>query len=209
MTASRIWNRNWNFALLLAMTAALLLCAAAPSARADDVVLKIAICNPLKVATQVQEFKDMVEKNKSDSQNLQTEFDARKEKIKAMQDELKLLVPDSPQYAEKNDALLHYQIETEVWAKEMDMDQARKAKTNTKALFDKIQAAIAQIAQDRGYTLVLSDHSADLPEDLNTIDANTLNTLLAERTILYTDPKLDITQDVVIAMDKAYAAASH
>lgn len=175
-------------------------------ARADDAPLKIAVCDPLKIATQVQEYKDIVEKAKADRTALETEFDERKEKIKSMQDELKLLLPDSDQYSEKNKALMQFQIDTEVWAKMMDMDQQRKQKTANKELFDKIEAAVADIAKDRGYTLVISSHTPEIP-DIEAIDVNTLNALLLQRTVLFNDPKLDITQDVVIALDKAYTAA--
>jgi Skp family chaperone for outer membrane proteins len=196
---------KWT-ALVLAFLTSIFLIPNRP-ARADDVPLKIAICNPLKVATQLQEYKDMVEKVKADSAALESDLDERKEKIKSMSDELKLLLPDSPQYSEKNNDLIQYQIETEVWAKMQQIDQTRKQKENTKALFDKIQAAIADIAHDRGYTLVLSDHGVDLPDDLDNITPENLNNLLVERTILFEDPRLDITQDVVIAMDKAYTAS--
>ncbi len=196
---------HWT-AMVVTLFAATLFVAQSP-ARADDAPLKIAICNPLKVATQLQEYKDMVEKVKSDQASLESQLDQRKEKIKSMEDELKLLLPDSPEYSEKNNALIQYQIETEVWTKMQQIDQTRKQKTNTKALFDKIEAAVAQIAKDRGITLVISDHGADIPDNLDQITPDQLNSLLIERTILFEDSKLDITQDVVIALDKAYTAS--
>jgi Skp family chaperone for outer membrane proteins len=194
--------------LVVTLLAATLAIAQAP-ARADDttdVPLKIAICNPLKVATQLQEYKDMVEKVKADSTSLEAQLEDRKEKIKSMSDELKLILPDSPAYAEKNQALIQAQIDMEVWAKMQQIDQTRKQKVDTKALFDKINVAIAQIAHDRGYTLVLSDHSADIPDNLDDVTPEQLNNLLIERTILFEDSRLDITQDVVIALDKQYTA---
>ncbi|MGA3068159.1 MAG: OmpH family outer membrane protein, partial [Tepidisphaeraceae bacterium] len=138
---------------------------------------------------------------------LDGELNERKEKIKSMSDELKLLLPDTPEFTEKNNALIQYQIETEVWAKMQQIDQTRKQKTNTKALFDKIEAAIADIAHDRGYTIVLADHDVDIPDDLDSITPDALNNLLVARSVLYEDSRLDITQDVVIALDKAYTAS--
>jgi Skp family chaperone for outer membrane proteins len=113
-------------------------------------------------------------------------------------------LPDTDAYTEKNKALIQFQIDTEVWAKMMDMDQQRKQKTSNKMLFDKIQDAVAQVAKDRGFTLVISSHTPEIP-DLESIDVNTLNAMLLQRTVLFNDPKMDITQDVVIALDKAYA----
>lgn len=201
-------NRAQLAVAAVALMAMLSLSVARP-ARADDAPLKIAVCNSLKVATQIQEYKDLVEKSKADRASLESQLNDRNQKIKAMQDELKLLLPDSAQYAEKNKALLNYRIEVEVWAKTMQLDLARKEKQSNKLLFDKIQATVAQIAKDRGITLVIADRSRDLPENVDDIPPDTLTALLLDRTILYTDSKLDITQDVVIVMDKAYAGTGH
>ena len=201
-------NRAQLAAVAVAL-AAMFSLAVVPPARADEPPLKIAVCNPLKVYQQIQEYKDMVEKAKADRATLESQLNDRNQKIKAMQDELKLLLPDSAQFAEKNKALLNYRIEGEVWAKTMQMDQARKEKQNNRLLFDKIQTMVAQIAKDRGITLVIADRSRDIPENVDDIPPETLNALLLERTVLYTDSRLEITQDVVIALDKAYSASGH
>ncbi len=195
---------KWRFplaALLAATTIGFV-----PSAKADDVTAKIAICNPLKVMKEIQEYKDIVTKLKADGDALKAQFKDKKEHIAAMQDELKLLVPDSEEYAKKNEDMLKASIETDVWAKMHDMEETRTEKRKTRDMFDKIAAAVAQVAHDRGIVLVISDQHPELPEDMDDIDLQTVRAALMQRPILYSDPKMDITEDVVLAMDKAYNA---
>jgi Skp family chaperone for outer membrane proteins len=197
---------KWMYVMCAVLSAVSL--GTASTARADDApALKIAICNPVKVATQIQEYKDLNEKLKSEKTALDVEMGQRKEKIKSMQDELKLLVPDSVPFGDKNKALLQYSIETEVWAKMQEMDLSRTQKNMTKSIFDKIAKTVAQLAKDRAITLVLADKTPDIPDDLDNVPAETLTMALLQKSVLYSDPKYDITQDVVIAMDKAYNAS--
>ena len=105
----------------------------------------------------------------------------RKEKIKSMQDELKLLVPDSVPFGDKNKALLQYSIETEVWAKMQEMDLSRTQKNMTKSIFDKIAKTVQQLAKDRAITLVLADKTPDIPDDLDNVPAETLTMALLQK----------------------------
>jgi Skp family chaperone for outer membrane proteins len=71
-------------------------------------------------------------------------------------------------------------------------------------LFDKIQDEAGKVAQQKGYTMVISSHQPDV-ENLDNIDLQNLATaLVIQRVVLYNDPKLDITQDVLVALDKDY-----
>jgi Skp family chaperone for outer membrane proteins len=195
--------------LTVAMLLACMLTFTGP-ARADDAPkpadLKIAICNPLTVAQKIQESKDIAEKAKADKKSLESTAAEKQEKLKAMQAELQLLIPDSPQFAEKNQSLLQASIEYEVWQKMSDLDLARKSKNSVRGLFDKIQSMTAQIAQAKGITLVIADRHIDLPDNIDNMDQNTLEQLIMQRTVLYNDTKLDITQEVIVKMDEAYNA---
>jgi Skp family chaperone for outer membrane proteins len=187
----------------LVVVAGMLLMSARPAVAADDLGSKIGICNPLKVITQIQEYKDITENLKQESTSLTTEATQRNAKIQSMQDELKLLEVNSPQYKEKNEALLKYSIETDTWSRLAQLQEQRKMKEQTKALFDKMNQAVAQVAKDRGLVMVLSDHPVQI-DDADKLDANTFNAALLSATILFSDPKMDITQDVIVAMDKNY-----
>jgi len=179
--------------------------AVSPAARADDI--KIAVCNPMKVLQSMQEFKDLEAKTKADTQQISAQLTAKKDAIKTMQDSLNLLLPDSPQYAQQNEDLLKASIDYKNTVDLANQHMMRQQKLHVKALFDKIQDESGKIAQAKGYTMVISSHQPDV-ENLDNIDLQNLATaLVIQRVVLYSDPKLDITQDVLVALDKDYNAA--
>jgi Skp family chaperone for outer membrane proteins len=173
------------------------------AARADGTSLKVATCDPLKVLMQIQEYKDSNDKFKAEENSLQQELNNRKTKLQSMQDQLKLIMPDSPQYADQNQQFLQYNYETEAWFRVMSDEMVRKDKTRAKEMFDKVQAAIADICKDRGIDLVVSTFAPEVT-DPEKVDPQNYRYLLLQRALLYSDPKLDITQDVIVAMDKTY-----
>ncbi len=168
---------------------------------------KIGLCNVLKIIEGTKEFKDMVDAAKKRQDDFNNQVNDKKKQATDMQTQLGFLDPNSPQYKTQNEALLKFSIETDVWAKMTEASEQRLQKANTKALFDKLDAAIAQVAKNKQLNLVLADQRQDIPSNLDTIDINTLNQLLVSRSILYHDPNLDITQDVIIVLDQAYAGA--
>jgi Skp family chaperone for outer membrane proteins len=170
--------------------------------RADD--LRIAVCNPMKVLQNMQEFKDLEAKTKADGQQIQAQLTQKKDAIKTMQDSLNLLLPDSPQYAQQNEDLLKASIDYKNTVDLANQHMMRQQKLHVKALFDKIQDEAGKVAQQKGYTMVISSHQPDV-ENLDNIDLQNLATaLVIQRVVLYNDPKLDITQDVLVALDKDY-----
>jgi len=190
-----------NLHILAALALAIGL-AAAPMARGDDV--KICVCNPMKVLQQMQEFKDLEAKTKADQQQVMAQMKQKKDDITAKQEALNLLLPDSPQYAQQNEDLLKASID---YKNSADLAQAhfvREEKNHIKALFDKVQAAAGKVAQAKGYNLVISSHQPEI-ENVDNIDVQNLTAaLLIQRVVLYSDPKLDITEDVLVALDKDY-----
>jgi Skp family chaperone for outer membrane proteins len=165
--------------------------------------IKIAVCDPTKVLNEIQEGKDTVTKWKQDGEALNDQAKQKKDQLQTMQDELKLILPTSPQYPDKMDAFTKLSADTQAWFQSNQMILQRKQRTQEKELFDKILAAINQVAQAKGDTLVINNAHPDFP-DLEHLDANAFYQVILMHTSLYADPKLDITEDVVIAMDKAY-----
>lgn len=189
--------------MLMAAFFAATILAPLQAAHADGTGVKIAVCDPLKVLMQIQEYKDSNDKFKAEENSLQQELNNRKTKLQSMQDQLKLIMPDSPQYTDQNQQFLQYNYETEAWFRVMTAELQRKDKARAKEMFDKVQAAVADLAKDRQIDLVISSFAPDIT-DPDKVDPQNYRFLLLQRSVLFSDPKLDITQDVIVAMDKAY-----
>ncbi|MGA2583335.1 MAG: OmpH family outer membrane protein [Tepidisphaeraceae bacterium] len=188
--------------------AGMLLLAAAP-VRADDTSPKIAFCSTGKVLTSLQEFKDLSDKAKQDEAQLQKDQVTKKADVDQMQSQLSLLVPDSPEYAAKSQEVLKAEIEYDSWLKLSEANLQTTLNAQTRALFEKMQTTIKTISAARGFDLVLASNEPNLDQiDLSTVNNNQLSGLLLQVQVLFGDPKLDITQDVINQMDKDYAAKS-
>jgi Skp family chaperone for outer membrane proteins len=178
-----------------------------PAARADgalDLPVKIAIADPGKIFQNIAETKDILAKIEADGKQLASVNKDKQDKINAMKQALTILDPKSPQYADQNEQLLKASIEYEVWARQTDAELQRKRKVQIKGLFDEITEAIAKVAKDKNINLVITDQRPEIPDDLNTIDLKTLQALISQRTVLYSDQSRDISSDVITLLDKQW-----
>jgi Skp family chaperone for outer membrane proteins len=174
-------------------------------ASADDV--KMAVCDPIKVLNQIQEGKDAMAKWKQEGDTLGNQAEVKKGQLKTEQDELKLILPTSDDYEKKVEKFTEDQADTQAWFQAAQVNIARKQRQEEKALFDKIVKTVGDLAQAQSISIVLNGSHADFPE-LDKLDANAFVQTILLHTTLFADPKLDITQQVIIAMDKAYSTSS-
>jgi Skp family chaperone for outer membrane proteins len=73
--------------------------------------------------------------------------------------------------------------------------------------YNEIQAVVSDMAKKRGLDLVLVKSGQDAPPNAADIaNPETLGNLIFGRTVLYAGPNVDLTQDVITALDAAYKA---
>jgi Skp family chaperone for outer membrane proteins len=174
-------------------------------ARADDMPpVKMAVCDPIKVMTQIQEYKDVMAKLKQDGDTLTNQVQVKKGQLQTEQDEIKLLLQSSDEYEKKVEKFTEDSADTQAWMQAMQVNFARKQRIADKQIFDKVLKAIGDVAQAQGVTLVMNCAHPDFP-DSDKLDVNQFFQIVLLHTALYNDPKLDITQQVIIAMDKTYS----
>lgn len=178
----------------------------AGAARADDQV-KIAIADPTRIAQNIKETKDLLDKMRAQQQDLVKQEKDRKDEIDNMKQQLTLFDANSPQYKQKEEDLLKKSIEFDAWEKETAVSLQRQQKSDLTRLFNKIEEAIAQVAKGKGINLVLADQRPQIPDNLEQVDIRTLQAIIGQRTILYSDQKFDISGDVITILDKNYAGA--
>lgn len=191
--------------LAAAMVIGLSLSRPALAAGPDDGPVKIAIANPAKIASSIQETKDLIAKMDLDRKSLQGTVTEKQNEINAMKQALSYLKPDSPQYQEQQDKLLKASIGYDAWLKETDLDLQRKQKVQIKQLFDEIQNAIAEVAQKRGINLVIADQRPEIPDNMDQIDIQNLQRIISQRTVLYSDQSRDISGEVITLLDTNYS----
>jgi Skp family chaperone for outer membrane proteins len=197
---------RFGFFAALAVVAAVL-AVHARSAVADDNMppLKVAVCDPTKILPEIQEGKDLMAQVKQDQDTLQAQAKQKQDDLQSMSDKLKLMLVTSAEYQTDFDNLIEAQANAQAWLQANKVILARKERSEEQAMFDKILKAIAQVAQQKGCTLVVNSGQPPFP-DVDHMDAQAFFNTVMEHTCLYSDQALDITQDVIIAMDKSYTA---
>jgi len=180
----------------------------AGSASAQDAPPRIAIANPGRILSELQETRELEQKMEAEVRQLQAQLQERNAKLEELRQARSAFKPGTEQHEAKNKELLQAGADLEVWTRVMQAEQQRQRKQRMKQLFDKITTAIGEIAQQKGIDLVIADTRPDIPEDMDdpryTFDM--LKAGLNQRNILYYSPGVDISSEVIATMDARYKA---
>jgi len=168
--------------------------------------VSIAVMNPVKAFNDMQETKDLQQKLQAEKTAFDNEVKSRQQKVNDLRTQRDLLKPDSPQYADLDKQLMTSAIEADTWAKVTNAQADHTQKIQVKLLFDKIVATTSEIAQQKNLDLVVAEQKADLPENIDQVSRENLQLALRSRNIMFNKPQLDITQEVIAALDAKYKA---
>jgi Skp family chaperone for outer membrane proteins len=165
---------------------------------------KIATANPARIFNEIQETKDLQTKFNADLSSLSEQKKQKELQLRDTQAARDSLKPDTAQWAERNKELMRLAVEYEVWQKVVQADLERQQKLQMKAIFDRITESIAQVASARQIDLVIAEVRPELPDNIDQINTNDLRARLISRNVLFSVPQVDISNDVIAAMDAKY-----
>ena len=192
--------------LLLAF-AALLGMALQRPASAQDAPPKIATVNLAKVFNELQETKDFQQKLESDRKAIQAEAQKRGAEIEQLKKDRQLLKEGSDDFNKKQKELIEKTIAAQTWQQLIQADLFRQQKNQIKGLLDKIEETTKTIAEGKKIDLVVVEQKVELPAEMDNVNADQLRAMIQmvnQRTVLYNNGKLDITGEVIAALDAAY-----
>jgi Skp family chaperone for outer membrane proteins len=173
---------------------------------APDAAAKVALASPSKIFKDMAETQDLQAKLKEEAGQLRTTEQQKKTKLEDMVAALKALKPDAPQFAEKKREFIQAQAEFQAWGQIAQSEVQARQKSQIKGLFDKIQIATAQLAQQKGYDVVLTDARQEIPENLEALTVEQLQGLIQSRNVLFASPRIDISDQVTALLDTQYKA---
>lgn len=167
---------------------------------------KVAVANPAKIFNDLQELKDVRSKMEAERKVLEGVDREKKEALSALEASRDALKANSPQWQERNSELLKAAIEYEVWGRTTQANFQRDQKMQLKSVYERIEQTIGQIAKQKGYDLVIADQRSELPDNLDRLNIDQLRSIINSRTVLYSTSAVDISADVLAAMDAEYRA---
>lgn len=185
----------------LAVFAGLL--AAAPVVRAQETTVRVAVCNPAKVFSDIDERKVIEDRMKLEAERIRAEVSRQQAELTELKKQRDYLNPDSEQYKEKNNQLAEALVKFRVWAEVKQAEQLRMEKEQIMALYNKIREATKQVAQSRNIDLVLSQRQPEI--NLDQLNPDQLRSIIVQNDVLYANQAADITQAVIVLMNTNYA----
>jgi Skp family chaperone for outer membrane proteins len=169
---------------------------------------RIGIANPAKVFNDMAETRDLKSRLENERKTLEETEKSKRGRLQQLQDDLRLLRADSPQFADKQRELRQAAVEFQVWGQMMQAEVQQNQKMQMRLLYDKILAATTVVASAKGYDLVIADQRPEIPENLDQINVDQLRVLINSRNVLFATPGVDLTADVTVEVDRAYRAAA-
>lgn len=193
--------------LLIAAAALITMASRAPALAQQDQPqpgqLKIATASASKIFLGMKEMRDVQTKFKQELADLDAQNRSAQQKVADLRTQLDLLKPDSPQYEEASRAYMKAASEHKAWLELNQGLASRNEKLQTKMLFDKITATIAEIATERGIDLVVSEQP---PFNIDRMSSQDLTQAMAQREILYKNASDDLSDAVIAKLDQQYNA---
>jgi Skp family chaperone for outer membrane proteins len=168
---------------------------------------RIATVNTAKVFNEMMETKDLKQKMDSDGKAIKDESDRRENDLKESQKKRDLFNEGTADYDKANKELVEKAIGMRAWQELTKAELQRQQKVQMRNLFNKIEDATKQVAVAKKIDLVFVDQKIELPTDSKTMEqitADQLRQLINQRTIVYNNGRLDITDEVLAAVDANY-----
>jgi Skp family chaperone for outer membrane proteins len=166
------------------------------------------VVNTAKVLQSMQEMKDVQAKLDADKNSLKTLTDTHQADLTNMQQEIRNgPKPDTQQYDDMLQKLDKTAVEYDSDLKLKQVELSHNYSKQLKAIFDKIEVTVADISKQKGLDLVLTEMKPELaPGQQNTMTPDQLLQVLIQRNVLYAGGNIDITDDVISALDAQYKA---
>lgn len=132
---------------------------------------------------------------------MDTENESRFNKLKQMQEEFDLTPKDSPRLTQIEEALVNATIEYQAW-KEFQLRRIDREKALVlEKVYNSVKRSIAAYAQQQGYDIVMLNDSI---KPLQRGTEQSVQQQISARRLLYTNPALDITNELLTKMNNDF-----
>src|SRR4051812_30916351 len=195
-----------RIAPLSALAAVMIAAIAFAPARALAQTGKIAVANPARIFNELQETKDLkvaIETERGQLEKMEIEKRAQIKDLQGRRDQLK---SDSAAWADANRDLMQKGIEFEVWGRTQQANMQSRQKIQMMNLFLKITTTVQEVATSKQIDLVIAEQRPEFPENLDQLNPDQLRALINSRNVLFAATTVDISNDVIAAMDAKYKA---
>jgi len=174
---------------------------AAPAA--NDGRHGIAVLDLVRIFNECGQIKDLNEMIRRRTEEIDKEANQRRDVIQNKQQELSAFQPGKPDYETRRKDLTRLNVEANVWYKMQGDDVEREKFEWTRLIYEQAIAVAGEVAKEQGYGVVLQRVEFKPFEIEQTVQ--TLRRVIQDRTVIYSVPEIDISDQVIRRMDAAYS----
>jgi Skp family chaperone for outer membrane proteins len=171
----------------------------APAA-AEAQPARIAVCDLLTLLKNYDRGNDSKKELNARMVRIKAEADKRGEEIKKIEASLEDLKTGSKEYDAQLNKMTELAINQQAYVNFQDEMAKRDTYRYTKEIYQEVLDGVEKVAKEKGYQLVLFKSP-----NLVTQKYDELLEQIARRKVLYSDPALDITDDVLKRINRDYA----
>ena len=173
-----------------------------PVAQSGDDCVRVAVVNVAVVSEQYQRTKDLEAQFEAKRQLLQQQGDALRQKIE--QDERSLreeLKPGTSAYEARQKEMAMHQAELQYFVETEGRGVERGLAGSLRNIFSDIQVAVREVAEQKGYDVVLSYDQ--LPQESPDNPTAARQQILLQK-VVYWSPRVDLTNAVIRHLNTKY-----
>jgi Skp family chaperone for outer membrane proteins len=190
-------------AAIAAVSTAWNLAADPPAAAPAGVPTRVAVVDIVKVFNEFDQIKVLNQKMSALEADLQAQDQKKNQEIESQRGAVKAFSPDSPQHKKANDDLRTMLVNYQVWKLEAQDRMSQNHLRWVNRTYESIRTQVAAVAKAKGFQVILTTQELDT----SITDSKVMLKQIIERKVLYFDPVVDLTADVLAALNNAFAAA--
>ena len=164
----------------------------------------LAIANPSRIFKDIQETKAMRDKLEARRKELLAKEMELRQNIETLMKQRADVNPNHPKYREITDQIINAKATLQSWGAANKASVELDQKMMVKTLFDKIEASIAEVAQQNNIDIVIADGRRDI-EGIEDMSFEDLQRVLSTRNVLYANKGFDLSEKVITLMDAKFA----
>jgi len=162
----------------------------------------VAVIDWLGVANGLDEWQEAQATLNDKQTALNQELEQRRSKIVEMEDAYKLFPENSPGYTEQRESLMQEQAMFSAWAETTQNNLVARELVGQLNAYKKIREAVAVVAAQEGYDIVLWADLTTPVVDLTRLQDSAQR--ISTRQVLYTSDQVNITAQVTEYMNRMY-----
>jgi Skp family chaperone for outer membrane proteins len=173
-------------------------------AHAQGTSVRIAVADAGRIFNEMQETKDTQVQMQEERNRLEAVAKEKVDEINKLKAQREQLKPDAPGFDDLTDKLNDAANDFQAWRASVQSKAERAQKRQVAGLFQKVEAATAEVAQREGYDLVLAKQRPQLPDNLDAVKYQDVVQILSSRNVLYSSPRADVSDMVIQSLNAKY-----